>query len=343
MKHLLNTLFVTSADTYLALENGNIVIMQDSNILRRFPLHMFEQILYFGYKGASPALMGECAKRGIGLSFFNQYGRFLTKSSGNQYGNVLLRKKQYRTSDSETESCLIARNFIVGKIYNSRGILERFYRDHSMSVDTTKLKADSKNMLSLARKARLITDLDELRGIEGEAASIYFSNFNNLILQNKNYFWFKSRVKRPPTDAVNALLSFAYTILANDCASALNGVGLDPYVGFLHRDRPGRVSLALDLMEELRSVFADRFILTLINNRMVNKNDFELQENGSIFLNDNGRKIFFNAWQERKREIITHPFLDEKISWGLVPFIQAQLLSRFLRGDLEEYPSFMWK
>lgn len=198
-------------------------------------------------------------------------------------------------------------------------------------------------MLTLARRARVCTDLDKLRGLEGEAASIYFSNFNDLILQNKKYFIFGGRIKRPPTDAVNVMLSFAYTMLANDCASALESIGLDPYIGFLHRDRPGRISLALDLMEELRSVFADRFILKLINNRIVNKNDFEIQENGSILLNENARKKFLSNWQDRKREIITHPFLEDKISWGLVPFIQAQLLARFLRGDLEEYPSFMWK
>ena len=343
MKQLLNTLFVTSADTYLALENGNVVIMQEGEVLRRFPLHLFEQIVYFGYKGASPALMGECAKQGIGLSFFNQYGKFLARVTGNNYGNVLLRKRQYRVSDDINASCFLARNFIVGKIYNSRGILERFYRDHGLSLNADKLKADSKQMLTLARRARVCTDLDKLRGLEGEAASIYFSNFNDLILQNKKYFIFGGRIKDLPTDAVNAMLSFAYTMLANDCASALESIGLDPYIGFLHRDRPGRISLALDLMEELRSVFADRFILKLINNRIVNKNDFEIQENGSILLNENARKKFLSNWQDRKREIITHPFLEDKISWGLVPFIQAQLLARFLRGDLEEYPSFMWK
>lgn len=343
MRHLLNTLYILTEDVYLSLENENIVVNKDNVVLKRFPLRMFEQILYFGYKGASPALMGECAKCNISLCFYTPYGRFLARVTGKHYGNVLLRKEQYRISDDEVKSCLMARNFIVGKIYNARSVLERAKRDHPLSVDVAALNSASHEMLEIARVTKNVENLDTLRGLEGEAASIYFANFNGLILHGKDFFNFTTRVKRPPTDPVNALLSFAYTILANDCAAALEGVGLDPYVGFLHRDRPGRISLALDLMEELRSAFADRFVLTLINNRVVNKKSFDIQEDGAVLLKDEARRSFLNAWQERKKETITHPFLGEKIPWGLVPFVQAQLLTRVLRGDLEEYPCFMWK
>ena len=343
MRKLLNTLYVMTPETYLALENDNIIILLDDKVLGKFPIHTLEQIVYFGYKGASPALMGECAKRNIGLCFYRQSGRFLARIVGTTQGNVLLRKEQYRCSDDETRSCQIAKYFIVGKIFNARSVLERAKRDHPMSVDIQSLKGISSSLLRLAKQAGKCCDLDSLRGYEGEAASLYFSVFNNLILQNKNIFSFEQRTKRPPKDPVNTLLSFCHTILANDCASALEAVGLDAYVGFLHRDRPGRISLALDLMEELRSIYADRFVLTLINNRKINAGAFEQQENGAVLLNDKGRRIFLTDWQNRKKDIIKHPFLDEKISWGLVPFVQAQLLAKVLRGDLDVYPSFLWK
>lgn len=343
MRHLLNTLYILTEDTYLSLDNENVVINQGDTVLRRFPLNMLDHILYFGYKGASPALMGECAKRNISLCFYKPSGKFLARIVGKQYGNVLLRKKQYRVSEDENESCQIARNLIVGKIFNSRSVLERAKRDHGLSIDVEALSQASNEMLSLARVSKNCTNLNILRGFEGEAASLYFAQFDRLILQHKDFFCFNGRIKRPPTDPVNAMLSFTYTLLANDCASALEGVGLDPYVGFLHRDRPGRMSLALDLMEELRSVFADRFVLTMINNRIVNKKSFIKQENGAVLLTDSARKDFLSAWQERKKVAIIHPFIEEKVPWGLVPFIQAQLLARVLRGDLEEYPSFLWK
>ena len=343
MRRLLNTLYVLTEDTYLSLDNDNVVINQGNSILKKFPLNMLEQILYFGYKGASPALMGECAKRSISLCFYKPNGRFLASVEGTRSGNVLLRKKQYRVSDNEEASCSVARSFIVGKVFNSRSVLERAKRDHGISLDVDLLSEASNQLLSIARSCRKCNCLDVLRGFEGEAASLYFAQFDKLILQNKDYFAFNGRVKRPPVDAVNAMLSFAYTLLANDCASALEGVGLDPYVGFLHRDRPGRISLALDLMEELRSILADRFVLTMINNRVLNKKSFLVQENGAVLLTDTARKTFLSAWQERKKTIITHPFIDEKVPWGLVPFVQAQLLARYLRGDLEEYPSFLWK
>lgn len=343
MQQLLNTLFVLTQDSYLSLENENVLINLDEKVLRKIPLINLEQINYFGYKGASPALMGECAKRGIALNFYRPSGRFLARVTGHFYGNVLLRKKQYRISDDLEESGLIARNFIVGKIYNSRSILERVRRDHSISVDAERLAYASREMFRIARLAKNCLDLETLRGLEGEAASIYFANFNQLILQAKDYFYFNTRNKRPPRDPVNALLSFAYTLLANDCAAALESVGLDPYVGFLHRDRPGRMSLALDIMEEFRSILADRYVLKLINDRMVNKKSFQYQENGSVLMTDEAKKDFLSGWQERKKIKIIHPFLQEKIPWGLVLFVQALLLSRYLRGDLDLYPCFMWK
>lgn len=343
MRHLMNTLFVTSEDIYLSLDNENVVINREGTVVKKLPLRMFEQILYFGYMGASPALLGKCAEYGIAVCFYKPSGRFLARVMGNHNSNVLLRKEQYRISDSEELSCKIARNFIVGKLYNSHSVLERAKRDHALTVDVANLEQASREIMRLTRLSRKCTDLAALRGLEGDAASLYFAQFNELVLQNKVYFRFKNRNKRPPTDPVNALLSFAYTILANDCAAALEGAGLDPYIGFLHRDRPGRLSLALDLMEEFRSITADRFVLTLINNRVINEKSFNNQENGSVLLTDDGRKIFLEAWQKRKQDIIMHPFLQEKIPWGLIPFVQAQLLARYIRGDIDEYPSYLWK
>lgn len=343
MRHLLNTLFVLTEDAYIALENENVVVWRENTVLGRVPLLTLENILYFGYKGASPALMGACARNRIGLCFLSTYGKFLARSVGASQGNILLRKRQYEVSNDENQSCQIARDFITGKIYNSRTVLERAKRDHPLNVDSDRLQAASQELASSMREARRCTNLDMLRGIEGNAAREYFAVFSQLILQNKADFPFISRIKRPPIGRVNALLSFVYTVLAHDCAAALESVGLDAYAGFLHRDRPGRESLALDLMEELRSIYADRFVLTLINNRIIVSDDFQIKENGVVWLNDSGRRKLLKEWQEKKRETITHPFLQEKIYWGLVPYVQALLLARFLRGDLEEYPAFLWK
>ena len=343
MKHLLNTLFVTAEDLYLALENENIVVSRGKQVVQRIPLLNLENILYFGYPGASPALLGACAERQIGFCFLNQQGRFLARAVGESHGNVLLRKRQYFLSEDEGECLKIARNMIAAKIYNARTTLMRGLRDHPLSVNQEIFEASVKDMLRAAKQAKKATELDMLRGIEGEAARDYFAVLDDLILQDKKSFFFQGRVKRPPTDPVNALLSFVYTILAHDCAAALEAVGLDAYVGFLHRDRPGRTSLALDLMEELRSPYADRFVLTLINKRVLGKSDFEKRENGSVFLKLEGRRELLAKWQERKRDQIVHPFLQEKISWGLIPYVQALLLARCLRGDLDGYPPFLWK
>lgn len=343
MRRLLNTLFVLTEDAYLSLENENVVVKKGDEVLGRVPLLTLENILYFGYKGASPFLMGECAKRGIGLCFLSVHGRFLARVCGENPGNVLLRKMQYRLSEDVEKNCAFARNFIAGKIFNARTVLERSRRDHPLNIDGEKFQLVSNELKSSIKLARKAVDLDILRGIEGNAASAYFSVFNDLILQNKKQFFFAGRSKRPPIGRVNALLSFAYTLLAHDCASALESVGLDAYVGFMHTDRPGRFSLALDLMEELRAIYADRFVITLINNRIVKATDFDEKENGVTLLNDAGRKRFLQEWQEKKRENIRHPFLEEKIAWGLVPYAQALLLARTIRADLDEYPAFLWK
>ncbi|AIQ11720.1 type I-C CRISPR-associated endonuclease Cas1c [Paenibacillus durus] len=343
MKKLLNTLFVTTPDTYLSLDGENIVIRREENILGRYPLHNLEAVCTFGYAGVSPALMGSCAERSIGLTFMTRNGRFLARVTGESRGNVVLRKEQYRISDAERRSALVARNFILGKIYNAKWILERATRDYALRLDIPRIKKVSAALSESMNLVHSVEDLDILRGVEGSAAVQYNSVFDDLILQQKEDFFFHGRNKRPPLDNVNALLSFAYTLLSNDVRSALESVGLDAYVGFLHRDRPGRASLALDMMEELRGVYADRFVLSLINKKLINSKGFYRKENGAVIMDDDTRKQVIKGWQERKQEKIIHPYLNEKISWGLVPYSQALLLARYIRGDLDEYPPFLWK
>lgn len=343
MKKLLNTLFITQPDLYLSLDGENIVLLKNQEKVGRLPLHNLESIVSFGYTGASPALMGFCAKRNISLVFLTMNGRFLARVIGKSKGNVVLRKTQYRISDDVVMSAQIARNFIVGKIYNKKWMIERMTRDYPLRVDVPRFKEISQLLSSIIKDVRICEDLGRLRGLEGQADIHYNSLFDQMILQQKDSFSFHSRSRRPPLDNVNAMLSFAYTLLANDMAAALEGVGLDAYVGFMHRDRPGRVSLALDVMEELRGVYADRFVLSLINKKVLNKDDFLKKENGAVIMTDEARKSFLTAWQNKKQEKITHPFLGEKIPWGLVPHVQALLLARFLRNDLDEYPPFLWK
>ena len=343
MRQLLNTLFVTSEDIYLSLDGENVVANRDRQELARYPLHTLAGIVSFSYAGASPALMGACAKREVSLAFCTPRGRFLARVTGEASGNVLLRRTQYRIADDPGPCCRLARNMVFGKVYNARWSLERTRRDHGLRVDGQRLADASAQLRQLLPQIRSETALDSLRGLEGAAATVYFGVLDQLILGEKSLFSFQGRSRRPPMDPINALLSFAYSLLANDCAAALESVGLDSYVGFLHRDRPGRVSLALDLMEELRPCMADRFVLTLVNNRVVGEGDFDRRESGAVFLNDAGRRTFLNHWQQRKRETLTHPYLREKVSWGLIPYVQALLLARHLRGDLEEYPPFLWK
>lgn len=343
MKKLLNTLYVTSSNRYLSLDGENIVVFESEKEVGRVPLHNLQSIVTFGYLGASPALMGACAKKDISLCFLTQNGRFLARIVGAETGNVVLRKTQYRLSDNEDKCAEIAKNFITGKIYNSKWIIERAIRNYSLRLDAEKLKQKSSYLHNSLLQVNKCIDTQQLRGVEGEAASVYFSVIDDLILQQKEDFYFKQRNKRPPLDNVNALLSFCYTLLANECASALQSVGLDPYIGFLHKDRPGRVSLGLDLMEELRSVFADRFVISLINKKVVQASGFSKKENGAVVMDDETRRVVLSNWQAKKQETITHPFLKEKIEWGLVPHVQALLLARYIRGDLDGYPPFLWK
>ena len=344
MRKLLNTLYITSSDRYLHLDGENVVIIEDNKEIGRIPLHNLESIITFGFQGASPALMGKCAQRGVSLNFMTSSGRFLASVVGAPTGNVLLRKEQYRISDNVEQCCPIAKAMLIGKIYNSKWIIERFTRDHFLQVDVNELKKVSKELSKeLKRISTEKMSLDELRGVEGYSASIYFDVFDQLILHKKEHFSLIERTRRPPRDRVNAMLSFLYTVLANDCAAALTSVGLDPFVGFLHRDKPGRKSLALDLMEEFRPVLVDRLVLSLINKRMIEEGDFEEKENGSILMKDDCKKKIISAWQEKKKEIIKHPFTEEKVPWGLLPFIQSQLLARYIRKDLDGYPVFLWK
>lgn len=343
MRQMLNTLFVTSEDAWLSLDGENVVVNRDKQALARFPLHNLTGILSFSYAGASPALMGACAERGIGLSFCTPRGKFLARICGEIHGNVLLRREQYRVADDPEAACRIARCMIFGKLYNARWGIDRTCRDHALRVDTGKLEAAVGRLKALQPQVLAQTELDTLRGLEGSGAETYFGVLDDRILNQKEDFCFHGRSRRPPLDRVNALLSFAYSLLANDCASALESVGLDAYVGFLHRDRAGRESLALDLMEELRPCIADRFVLSLINNRVLKAADFQVRESGAVMLNEDARRTFLKAWQERKQDVITHPFLEEKMPWGLVPYVQALLLARYLRGDLDDYPPFLWK
>lgn len=343
MKQLLNTLFVTSEDIYLSLEGENVLANRDKEVVARYPLHTLQSIVSFSYSGASPALMGKCAEAGIGLAFCSPWGRFLARVCGGTGGNVLLRREQYRIADDPARCCEIARTMIFGKLSNGAASIQRTLRDHAPRVQDCGLETAAANIRNLLPQILTVSDPDTLRGLEGVAATAYFEVFDHMLLNRKEDFFFRGRSRRPPLDRVNAMLSFAYSLLAHDCASALESVGLDSYVGFLHRDRPGRQSLALDLMEELRPCMADRFVLTLVNNRMIRPEDFQLQDSGAVLLTDDGRRKFLKTWQERKRDTLTHPYLGEKMSWGMVPYVQALLLARLIRGDLDAYPPFLWK
>ena len=343
MKKLLNTLYVTSENSYLSLDGENIVVFEDKKEVGRLPLHNLEGIVSFGYRGTSPALMGACADRNISLCYVTPQGKFLARVTGKIKGNVILRQQQYESSRDKEISLSIAKNCITGKIYNARWVLERAVRDHSLQINTDQVKTASVHLKQSLEYIRNSQSKEQLRGYEGEAASIYFGVFNELILQQKKDFVFCGRNKRPPLDNINAMLSFVYTLLTNQIASALECVGLDPYIGYLHTERPGRVSLALDLIEELRAPLADRFVLSLINKKVITRKNFKTKENGAVIIDDEARKRLLTEWQNRKKETITHPFLKEKIEWGMVPYVQAMLLARYLRGDLDGYPVFLLK
>jgi|SRR5690625_217110 len=341
MKRLLNVLYVSQPDIYLSLKGGNVNLLKSNESLARIPLHNLEGICTFGHQGVSPGLMGECMERNISITFFSTTGRMRGRVLGMTQGNVVLRKKQYKVSENEELSTNIAKHMILGKIFNKEYLLKRFIRDHPLRLNVSKLEHIVSQLSSIRQEVIQCKDLETLRGLEGNAASTYFSVFNECIIQQKEEFVFKKRVRRPPTDKVNALLSFAYSLLTAETAAALEGVGLDAYVGFLHRDRPGRVSLALDLIEELRPIIAERFVLKLINRRQIQASDFVIKENNAVLLSDESRSKFLGLWQENKEEQVTHPYLKEKLKWGLVPHAQALLLARFLRNDLDGYPPFL--
>lgn len=343
MRQLLNTLYVTRPNAYLSLAGENIVIKEENQIIGRYPLHNIEGIVVFSNLGMSPQLMEKCVDDLISVCFLTPYGRFRARVVGKSYGNVLLRKEQYKVSMDATECVKISKNIIIGKIYNEKWLVERYIREYPLRIHEQLLKDISNKLTEYMDNVKNCTDLDTLRGFEGKAQVCYFQGFNELILNQKEDFIFDGRNKRPPQDPVNSLLSFTYTLLSNEVASALETVGLDSYVGFMHQDRPGRISLALDLVEELRAPVADRFVLSLINRYQVKAEDFTFSDNGSVLIKDETRKKILSEWQKRKQEELKHPFLDEKIPWGLVPFSQAMLLARYLRGDLDEYPPFFWK
>ena len=343
MRKMLNTLYIMSEDAYASLNGETVEISFDKKSSQRIPLHTIENIVSFSYKGASPFLMGKCEEYGIPICFFTPRGKYLASIGAAVKGNVYLRRTQYRFADSEDESLKIAKNMILGKVHNSKQVLLRASRDHSMQVDLNKMSVTVGEIDAYLKQIKNADNKETLRGLEGCSASEYFSVFSELVLRQKESFAFTERTRHPPMDRINALLSFAYVLLANECASALLSVGLDPYVGFFHVDRPGRKSLALDLMEEFRSIYADRFVLTLINNQVIQKDDFIIQDTGAVILDEDTRKIFISKWQERKRTEILHPFLKEKIPWGLAMYVQALLLARYLRGDLDQYPPFFWR
>ncbi|SUB78267.1 type I-C CRISPR-associated endonuclease Cas1c [Porphyromonas macacae] len=340
MRRLLNTLYILTPDAYLQKDGENVVVRINNTEAMRIPIHNIESIISFSRVGASPGVMHLCVQNGVKLTFLSPTGRYIGSLEGGIKGNVLLRRTQYRIADDEVCSSHIASIFIAGKIANHRAVLARYVRDHQPSeLVYHEIKDVIEELKSEQKKLSAITDRKSVMGVEGHSAKLYFSVFAHLLLNNE--FSFNGRYKRPPKDMVNALLSFFYTLLAHDVRAALESVGLDPFVGFLHVDRPGRPSLALDLMEELRAYLVDRFVLSVINKRQISPQDFLPQGENSIILKEETRKTLITLWQKRKKDEITHPFLGEKTPVGLLPYIQAQLLARHLRGDLDEYPVFL--
>jgi len=343
MKRHLNTLYITSPDAFVRKEGETFVVELSNKKALQAPVHTIENIVCFGFKPLTPALMAYCAENDIGISYLSTTGRFLARVYGGQKGNVLLRKEQYGIFDSEERSLKIARNIVASKIANSRNLLQRHIRNHGQENGLQNMQAGIQSLSHMIERLKSVSSLEELRGYEGTAASLYFGCFNDLITAQKEDFIFTTRTRRPPLDNVNALLSFMYVLLANDIRSALETTGLDPQVGFFHRIRPGRPSLALDVMEEFRAYVSDRVVLNLINLRQIGPEDFEKRETGEIRLSDKARKEAIIAYQKRKDEQITHPLLDEKMTVGLLFHVQAMLMARYVRGDIQEYPPFYIK
>ncbi|RJP80280.1 MAG: type I-C CRISPR-associated endonuclease Cas1 [Desulfobacteraceae bacterium] len=343
MKKLLNTLFVTTQGSYLSKDGETVAVKVEKEIKVRIPIHTLSGIVCFGNVSMSPFLMGFCAEKDVSVSFLTEYGRFLARVTGPVSGNVLVRREQYRRADCEQFSSAIASSIISAKISNSRTVLKRFLRDHAGKNNSEAIDTAIQRLENALKETQNASSLNILRGIEGNAASAYFSAFNHLIVIRKNDFEFNERNRRPPLDPVNCLLSFLYTLLMHDVRSAIECVGLDPAVGFLHRDRPGRPGLALDLMEEFRSFMADRLTLSLINLGQVTQKDFFKKDNGAVYMTDEGRKTVLMAYQKKKQDEIFHPFIEEKILLGQLFYIQALLMNRYMRNDLDGYPSFFWR
>ena len=343
MKQHLNTLFVTTDGAYLAKDGQSILVRHEKQVRLRVPLHNLDGVVCFGRVGLSPALMGACAEAGVSISLLTGYGRFRAAVVGFTPGNVLLRREQYRVADDEAKSCRVARSVVAAKIANGRSVLMRAVRDRTSPAEACPFAGTIQKMAGNLEMVRYCESLAEVRGVEGESAMSYFSVFDHLLTAGKPDFSFAGRVRRPPTDPVNALLSFLYTILTHDARSACESVGLDAAVGFLHRDRPGRPSLALDLIEEFRPFLVDRLVLSLINRRQVAASGFKKTASGAVEMDDKTRKQVLTAYQKRKQDTITHPFLNEKTTVGLLVHLQARLLARHLRGDLDAYPPFIWR
>lgn len=343
MRHLLNTLYVTTQGAYLSREGETVLVRVDHETKLRVPIHTLGGIVCFGQVSCSPPLMGFCGERNVALSFLSEHGKFFARVQGPVSGNVLLRREQYRRADSQEFSARIARSVVLGKLANCRTVLLRGIRDHAENPQVPALRAAAVRLGRLLEDLRQPAPLDAIRGLEGDAARTYFDVFDHLVTTQKEEFFFCERSRRPPLDNMNALLSFFYTLLAHDVTAALETVGLDPAVGYLHRDRPGRPSLALDLMEEFRPVFADRLALSLVNRQQIRGRGFTKTETGAVTMDDATRKEVLVTYQKRKQEEIQHPFLGERVEVGLLPFVQAMLLARYLRGDLDGYPPFLWK
>ena len=343
MRQLLNTLYVTTQGAYLARDGETVSVRVERETRLRVPLHTLDGIVCLGQVSCSPPLMGLCAERGVSISFLTERGRFLARVQGPVSGNVLLRREQYRRADDEDVSSELARAVVIGKIANCRTVLLRAKREPRRGEDAVALAEVSHRLGKLTKELAAPVPPAVVRGREGEAARLYFGVFDELITAQKDVFVFSTRSRRPPLDNMNALLSFLYTLLMHDVASALETVGLDPAVGYLHRDRSGRLGLALDMMEEFRPFLADRIALTLVNRLQVRGNGFETTESGAVMMNDATRKEVLVAYQNRKQEEIQHPFLGEKVPIGLLPYVQALLLARHLRGDLDGYPPFIWR
>lgn len=343
MKKLLNTLYVTRENAYLSLDGENVVVNDGDSIVGRVPLHTLESIVTFGYCGASPALMGKCASLNKQIVFMQANGKFLARVSGKQYGNILLRREQFRLCDDKMRSLDVAKAMISAKLRNGAAVLRRALSDHAARIDAQTVEAAEEKLRADAKRAFEADSPGTLRGIEGEAAASYFSVFDSLILRDGQEFRFIERSRRPPLNRINAMLSFGYALLCSSCVSALEAVGLDPYAGIFHTDRPGRCSLALDLCEELRAPLVDRFVLSVVNMRMISADDFVVKEDGAVMFTDEGKRTFLHIWQDKKRDSLMHPFLHEKVEWGLIPHVQARLLASFVRGDIDAYPPFFWK